>query len=185
MSRIKPVFKPGDYPGNPDSQTRDDLSRLFGALFPDTPEPGFDKAHTGMAIAAQSPKFAVNLSNLTRCVALDLPWCERRDLMELAIQAVNLHFGCDFSFEARMPHAEATGIGMERLAALPLWRTSSLFDDEQRLVIEFANTAVTGDVPDELLARIKQRFGERGAVELTAVVGTFSLWAMLINVARP
>lgn len=185
MSRITPVFKPSDYPGTPDDQTGRDLAELFGTLFPDTTDPEIDKPHTGMAIAAQSPKFALNLSKLTSGVVLDLPWCERRDLMELAIQAVNLHFGCDFSFETRMSHAEATGIGMERLAALPLWRTSSLFDDEQRLVIEYANAVVTGDVPDELLSRTKQLFGERGTVELTAVIGTFSLWAMLINVARP
>ena len=109
----------------------------------------------------------------------------QRDLMELAIQAVNLHFKCEFSFETRMPYAASTGIGMERLAALPLWRTSALFDDEQRLVIEYANAVVTGDVPEELSQRAVAHFGERGTVEMTAVIGTFSLWAMLINSARP
>ena len=185
MSSIKPVFRPSDYPGEPDEQTRQDLGDLFEALFPGVAEPEIDGPHTGMAIAAHSPKFALNLSKLTGCVALSLPWCERRDLMELAIQAVNLHFKCEFSFETRMPYAASTGIGMERLAALPLWRTSALFDDEQRLVIEYANAVVTGDVPEELSQRAVAHFGERGTVEMTAVIGTFSLWAMLINSARP
>lgn len=185
MSRIKPVFRPSDYPGTPDDQTRQDLGELFDALFPGVEDPEIDGPHTGMAIAAHSPKFALNLSRLTGCVVLSLPWCERRDLMELVIQSVNLHFKCDFSFETRLPYAETTGIGKERIAALPLWRTSSLFDEEQRLVIEYANAVVTGEVSDELTSRAVARFGERGTIEMSAVIGTFSLWAMLINSARP
>ncbi|MCB2060182.1 MAG: hypothetical protein R3E09_08205 [Novosphingobium sp.] len=185
MAHIKPVFRPTDYPAEPDEQTGQDLAELFDTLFPGVAEPEIDRSHTGMAIAAHSPKFALNLSKLTGCVVLELPWCEKRDLLELAIQTVNLHFKCDFSFETRLPYAESTGIGMERLAALPMWRTSNLFDDEQRLVIEYANAVVTGDVPDELSSRAVARFGQRGAVEMSAVIGTFSLWAMLINSARP
>ncbi|MDG2005418.1 MAG: hypothetical protein P8J20_19010, partial [Novosphingobium sp.] len=96
-------------------------------------------------------------------------------------QAVNLHFKSSFSFETRLANAEATGIGMERLAALPYWRTSSLFDEEQRLVLEYVDAVVTGEVPDALFDTVKARYGEKGTVEFTALIGTFSLWAMLIN----
>ena len=108
-------------------------------------------------------------------------WTERRDLTELSVQAVNLYFKSAFSFETRMANAEASGIGMERLAALPYWRTSSLFDEEQRLVLEYVNAVVTGDVPDELFGKVRDCYGEKGTVEFTALIGTFSLWAMLIN----
>ena len=185
MSRVTPVYKPSDYPGNPDEQTRQDLAELFGFLFPGVAEPEIDGPHTGMAIAAQNPKLALNLARLTNVVALDLAWCQRRDLLELAIQAVNLHFKCDFSFAARIPRADASGLGIERLAALPYWRTSALFDEEQRLVAEYVEAVVSGDVPDALFARVVERWGEKGAVEFTAVIGTFSAWAMLINAARP
>ncbi|MCB2079824.1 MAG: hypothetical protein KDE55_19280 [Novosphingobium sp.] len=186
MSRITPVFRPTDYPGTPDDETRADVAALFEAAFAGADDPAFDKAHTGMAIAAQSPKFALKLSELTRCAALDMKWCSaHRDLMELAIQAVNQHFGCVFSFEARLPYAESTGIGMDRLAALPMWRDSSLFDEEQKLVLEYVNAVVTGKVPADVSERVIARYGERGAVEISALVGTFSLWAMLINTAAP
>jgi 4-carboxymuconolactone decarboxylase len=184
MSRITPVFKPSDYP-DPDEQTRQDLAELFEAIAPGVAQPEIDKPHTGMAIAAHNPKFALNLSRLTTHVALGLDWGQRKDLFELAVQAVNLHFKCDFSFATRMAKADASGLGMERLAALPYWRTSSLFDDEQRLVAEFVESTISGDVADELLVRAKARWGEKGVVELTAVIGTFSLWAMLINAGRP
>lgn len=186
MSRITPVFRPADYPGTPDERTRADLSALFEAMYPGNPDPVIDRGHTGTAVAAQSPGFALKLSQLARAVVLDMPWTQRRDLMELAIQTVNLHYGCDFSFEARLPGAAAEGgVGLDRIAALPYWRTSSLFDEEQRLVIEFTHATLSGTVPDELLDRAKARFGERGVVEMTGTVGTFALWAMVINVARP
>lgn len=185
MSRITPVYRPSDYPGTPDAATRADLAELFGFLAPGVAEPEIDKPHTGMAIAAHNPKFALNLARLTNHVALGLEWSGRKDLLELAVQAVNLHYKCDFSFAARMAKADASGLGMERLAALPFWRMSSLFDAEQRLLAEFVEAVVAGDVPDELLGRAKAQWGEKGVVECTAVIATFSAWAMLINVARP
>jgi 4-carboxymuconolactone decarboxylase len=185
MSRLTPVFKPSDYPGNPDEQTRQDLAELFAFLAPGAADPEIDKAHTGTAIAAHNPRFALNLAKLTGHVALGLGWSQRKDLFELAVQAVHLHFKCDFSFAARLPKADASGLGIDRLAALPYWRTSSLFDEEQRLVVEYVEAVIAGDVPDALLARVVGRWGETGAVEFTAVIGTFSAWAMLINVARP
>ncbi|MCX7865202.1 MAG: hypothetical protein N2423_09250, partial [Novosphingobium sp.] len=131
--------------------------------------------------AAHSPRFASNLARLTRSAVLEMPWCERRDLAELVIQAVNLHFRSSFSFEMRIAHADASGLGMSRLAALPCWRTSSLFDEEQRLVLDYVEAVLAGKVDDALFERVRSRYGEQGTVELTALVGTFSLWAMLIN----
>lgn len=181
MARITPVFRPGDYPGEPDQQTASELAALFAAAFPGVDDPAFDKGHTGNAIAAHSPAFAARLAAMTRTVVLDLPFGKRADLVELAIQAVNLHFGCDFTFEARLPLADAKGVGKEGIAALALWRTSSLFDDDQRLVIEYALATAKGRAPDDVADRVAARFGQRGLVELTAIIGTFTLWAMLVN----
>lgn len=185
MSRIKPVFRPSDYPGTPDEQTRADLAAFFDHVAPGAADPEIDKGHTGMAIAAHNPRFALNFARLTRSVVLDLGWSKRADLFELAVQAVNLHFKSDFSFASRLGKAESSGLGLERLAALPYWRTSSLFDEEQRLVVEYVEAVVSGDVPDDVFDRVVARWGESGAVEFTAVVSTFSAWAMLINAAKP
>ena len=181
MARVRPVFTPADCPGNADAATREGLAEFFEQLFPGNPDPRINEGHTGLALAAHSPRFAGSLSRLTRSAVLEMKWSERRDLAELAVQAVNLHFRSSFSFETRMANAEATGLGMDRLAALPYWRTSSLFDEEQRLVLEYVEAVVTGEVADALFERVRSRYGEQGTVELTALVGTFSLWAMLIN----
>jgi alkylhydroperoxidase family enzyme len=185
MSRVTAVHKPSDYPGAPDDKTREDLAALFGHMFPGVEDPEIDRAHSGVAIAALNPGLALHLSKLSGYAALQLGWTQRADLRELAIQTVNLHFESDYSAQSRYRAWEAAGLRLEQLAALPFWKTTPLFDDEQRLVIEYALAVVTGDVPEELFARVVARYGEKGAVECTAVVGIWSMWAMLINATRP
>lgn len=70
-------------------------------------------------------------------------------------------------------------------ALIPLWENASVFDEEQRLVIEYANAVVACDVPDVLFARVVERYGEKGAVELTSLIGFWSCWAMLLSAIRP
>jgi alkylhydroperoxidase family enzyme len=74
---------------------------------------------------------------------------------------------------------------MELLAAIPYWRTTSLFNTEQRLVIEYTNAVVAGDVPAELFARVVAQYGEKGAVEFTTAIAWWSFWAMFLNATRP
>lgn len=185
MSRVTAVHKPGDYPGNPDEPTRAALAELFGHMFPGVENPEIDRAHSGVAIAALNPGLALHLSKLSGFAALQLGWSQRTDLRELAIQTVNLHFKSDYSARSRHRAWQAAGLSMEQLAALPYWQTTGLFDDEQRLVIEYALAVVSGDVPEALFARIAARYGEKGAVECTAVIGIWSMWAMLINAVQP
>ena len=185
MARVTLVNKPGDYPGSPDDTTRRELAELFAYLCPQMPDPEIDKAHAGIAIAAHNPRLALHLAKLGALIAGELPWCQRRDLRELAIQTLNVHFKCEYSFQSRAPTAAAAGIGIELQNALPLWKNSALFNDEQRLVIEYTNAVVTGQVPDDLFCQVVGTYGEKGAVELTTVVAFWSFWAMFLNATRP
>ncbi len=182
MDRVTPVFSPDDFPGDVDEGVRKDLGALFQYLFPEG-EKG--EPHAGYAILAQSPALALGVARCADAVIYDTPWTQRSDLREIAIQTLNLHFQCDFSFHAHLPIAQRWGIGAEQQAAIPYWRTSPLFDDEQRLVIEYTFAVVSGPVPEELFQRVKDAFGERGAVECTVAIGWWSLWAMLLNATQP
>jgi alkylhydroperoxidase family enzyme len=181
MSRVKLIFKPGDYP-DPDEATRNDLMELFEHLSPGEPK---SEPHAGYALLAQSPRLALGIARLGDYVVRDMPWSQRRDLRELAVQALNLHFKCDFSFHAHLTYAQVSGISLEQQAAIPYWRTSHLFDDEQRLVIEYSFAVAAGDVPEELFARVVRKYGERGTVEFTSVVAWWAFWAMILNAVRP
>lgn len=64
------------------------------------------------------------------------------------------------------------GISDEKLLALLDWEASPLFDETERLVLEYADaiTITDRDVSDELFARVRARFDEDAIVELTEVV---------------
>jgi alkylhydroperoxidase family enzyme len=181
VTRVAGVYKQSDYPGAPDEAVRQDLAALFNYLFPEAPESRIDRSHAGLAVAALNPNLAMTLAKVTRFIAGELPWCDRLDLRELAIQAVNLHFRCDYSYAARIPAAEAAGIGAALLRALPAWKTSALFDDERRLVVEYATAVAAGEVSDELFVRVVNAFGEKGAVEFTALAAFWSFWALFLK----
>jgi alkylhydroperoxidase family enzyme len=185
VTRVTAVYKPSDYPGTPDEATGRELAELFQYLFPQVAEPQIDQRHAGLAIAAQNPKLALHLAKLSGFIAGELPWCHRRDLRELAIQTLNIYFKSDYSLNARVPNAVAAGIGADLQAALPSWRTSQLFNDEQRLIIEYTEAVVRGAVPAELFARVVANFGEKGAIECTTLVAFWSFWAMFLNATHP
>jgi alkylhydroperoxidase family enzyme len=66
----------------------------------------------------------------------------------------------------------ALGIPEEKLLALPEWEASPLFDDTERLVLEYADSMTISDrdVSDELFARLRAHFDDDAIVELTEIV---------------
>jgi alkylhydroperoxidase family enzyme len=181
MMRVHGVFKPENYPHPIDAVTKHELSELFAYLFPDGQHAEIDHAHIGVAIAAHNPRLALMLTQLSRFMALELPWCQRVDLRELAIQTVNVHFRSEYSFKTRGKTAIACGISLEQQNAIVDWRQTNLFTPEQQLVIEYANAVVRGKVEDQLFARVTDAFGEKGVVEMTSVISFWSFWAMFLN----
>ena len=66
----------------------------------------------------------------------------------------------------------ALGISEAKLLALLDWESSSLFDDTERLVLEYADRmTISGrDVSDELFARLRAHFDDDAIVELTEII---------------
>jgi alkylhydroperoxidase family enzyme len=185
VARITGVFKPADYPGNPDEATKKDLAELFAYVLPGQANPEFGDMLAGYAMMAQNPRLLMHVVKFHDYIVREMPWAQRRDLRELAIQAVNLHYKCDFCFQAHLSVADAVGIGADLQAAIPYWRTTTLFNDEQRLVVEYTLAVVAGDVPDELFAKVVAHFGEKETVEFTVAVTHWALWAMVLNAFKP
>ena len=72
-------------------------------------------------------------------------------------------------------------IGSEQIAALYEYRTSELFDDKERVAIDFAMAAasVPNAVTDKLYASLAAHWTEEEIVELLGVVcmfGVFNRW---------
>lgn len=185
MARVHLIATPADIPADSGEDSRAATLAMFETLFPGADQPGFDANHAGMAIAAHNPALALALARVSGVVAGQLGWCQRRDLRELAIQTLNLHFGGGYAYESRLPYCTAAGVTAQMLADLSDWQHSPSFDVEQRLTIEYTRAVVATAVSDELFDRVKAVFGEKGAVECTALIGLWSMWAMLLGATRP
>jgi AhpD family alkylhydroperoxidase len=106
-------------------------------------------------------------------------------LKELAVLKTAQLTGCEWCLDFGSAVVRAKGITDEELRALLDYRNSDLFSEEDKLVLDYADamTRTPVEVPDELFARLRERFDEAQLVELTSIIalenyrGRFN-WAM-------
>lgn len=107
-------------------------------------------------------------------------------LNELAILVTARRWNSDLEWGIHAGDAERAGLPQAYMQAIrdgdsPDFGT----DDAAREVYEFARQLLqTGNVADAAYDAILARWGELGAVELTAVIGYYSMVAMTLNVHR-
>jgi alkylhydroperoxidase family enzyme len=64
------------------------------------------------------------------------------------------------------------GVAAEKFQALGEYATSPLFNEEERLALEYADCiTITGrEVSDEMFVRLRQSYDDDALVELTAII---------------
>jgi AhpD family alkylhydroperoxidase len=99
-------------------------------------------------------------------------------LRELAMLRSAQLTQCEWCLDFGSKLAQEVGIPEEDLRELSLWRTSSRFDEKDRLVLEYAEgmTRTPVEVPDELFARLREHFDERQIVNLTMAIALENLY---------
>ena len=92
-----------------------------------------------------------------------------RSLVTVRVSQINW---CAFCVDLNSATLLKRGVPKAKVEALQDWRHSNLFDDEERLALEYAEamTRSEADVDDDLMARLKERFGDDAIVELTALI---------------
>lgn len=95
-----------------------------------------------------------------------------RQLEELAATRAATLTGCEFCIDFASTVVTGIGVAPEKLRALSSWRESDLYDEDERLVLEYAEgmSQTPAAVSAELFARLGERFGEAAIVELTASI---------------
>jgi alkylhydroperoxidase family enzyme len=90
----------------------------------------------------------------------------------LAIQSASTQIGCSWCVDYGYFEGMHDGIDSEKVRAASRWRECTLFDQRERLVLEYAEAATESParVPDELAARLHAHFDEAEIVELAAWV---------------
>lgn len=104
---------------------------------------------------------------------------------ELATLQVAAHHRSDFEWYAHAPIAAAAGLPAALLEAVRTGGSVEPDDRAERIAaVVVAQLLTAGDVDDDAWASAVRHLGEAGAVELTTLVGYYSLLAMQMRVLR-
>jgi 4-carboxymuconolactone decarboxylase len=79
---------------------------------------------------------------------------------------------CEYCIDIGSRIAQLAGVSEAQLLALPHYRDSDLFDELEKLVLDYAVgvSSTPVDVPNELFERLQAHFDEAQLVELTNVI---------------
>ena len=94
--------------------------------------------------------------------------------------------GSQFVFSQHCKSLREAGVSEARIAAIPTWQTSDLFDARERLVLAYADRLVVhrGRVPDALFAELKAAFSDEEILELTYITCMYDMHAVMSKALR-
>jgi 4-carboxymuconolactone decarboxylase len=106
-------------------------------------------------------------------------------LKELAIIMTGRYWTAQYEWYAHKRYALTAGVSQSTIDAIAQGRRPPSMTADETIVYNFCTEVLdTKQVTDPTFAAAKQRLGERGVVDLMAVVGYYHLVSMLLNVDR-
>ncbi|MBR0668644.1 carboxymuconolactone decarboxylase family protein [Roseomonas hellenica] len=106
-------------------------------------------------------------------------------LIELAIIVVGRRWTSQVEFHVHGAAAINAGLDRAVVEAIRQGAPPPLGPGQEREVYEFARQAqMNGQVDDAVYAAVLARWGERGTVELTAVIGFYTMVSIALNLHR-
>ena len=122
-------------------------------------EPVRAQAHHGGVLVASG---ALEMAVAQTWKSLD------RHLRWLALQATSAAVGCAWCIDFGYYEGIQQGVDPRKVHDVPRWRDSDVYDDRERLVLEFAEAvnATPAQVDDDLTARLREHFSDKEIVEL-------------------
>jgi len=106
-------------------------------------------------------------------------------LNEMAIIIVGRHWTSHYEWYAHRTAAAQAGLNESIIQAIAQGRRPASMDLDETIIYNFATELLnTKQVGDANFKAVKDRFGERGVVDLIGVMGYYQLVSMLLNVDR-
>ena len=106
-------------------------------------------------------------------------------LNEMAIIIVGRHWTSHYEWYAHRTAAAQAGLNESIIQAIAQGRRPASMDSDETIIYNFATELLnTKQVGDANFKAVKDRFGERGVVDLIGVMGYYQLVSMLLNVDR-
>jgi alkylhydroperoxidase family enzyme len=123
-------------------------------------------------VTGHAPKFSRAASAMAFTIRFDA--VTPRQLLELTIMRTAQIVGSKYEINQHTPLIKMCGYSDAQIAALPTWRTSTLFNDKERAVLGYVEQmAHGGDVDDPTFAALEKFFIPQEIVELTYTVGSY------------
>jgi len=128
---------------------------------------GADKVPEPVAVNAHHPLLMNGYGGLELAFQRSKKAPERLKL--LAEMKAAAMVGCEWCLDFGSYLSRTGGVTEQQLRDLPRFRESDAFDDDEKLVIEYAEgiSKTPAEVSEELFERMKARFDEAQIVELT------------------
>lgn len=105
---------------------------------------------------------------------------------ELAVMRIAILNGVDYILRAHgAAYAVKEGLTQAQVDALADWRSSPLFNDQQRAVLAYVDAMTRDiDVPDAIFAKLREHYSERQVVELTMLIGAYNMHTRVLKALR-
>ncbi len=129
-----------------------------------------------------SPELASRAQKLGEFLRFGTVFDER--LSELAILVTARHTNCHYVWFNHVGRALEAGLPADVTEAIRRRRPPHFEREDEAAVYAFVGEAVNFKVGDTTLDRIKQLFGERGAIELGSIVGHYLHGAVTLAIAE-
>jgi len=107
-------------------------------------------------------------------------------LRELAQARVGWARASQFVFSQHCRSLRGLGVPEERIAAVPSWQVSPLYDDEERAVLAYTDALVYdgGRVADGVFAALRQHLTDEQVLELTYITAMYDMHAVMSRALR-
>jgi len=103
----------------------------------------------------------------------------------MAICMAGRKWTAQYEFYAHRRLALEAGLDAAILDAIAAGTRPAKLSNDEAIVYDFSTELLgTGQVSDASYARVKDRFGERGVMDLVGAIGYYSLVSMVLNVDR-
>jgi 4-carboxymuconolactone decarboxylase len=106
-------------------------------------------------------------------------------LRELAIIVTARHWTAQFEWNAHRNAAAQAGLSADIITAIANRKRPTAMQPDEEAVYNFANELLeTKQVSDATFKNVKDRFGEKGVVDIIGIMGWYQMVSMLLNVDR-
>jgi len=128
----------------------------------------------------RSPGLADHAHRLGAHVRFGTGYSQR--LTEIAILVTARYWTAQFEWSAHVRLAERAGVPSEIIDAISERRRPHFTDKDDELVYDFCDTFYRNHaVDDATYARLRERFGEKGVVDLAGLIGYYSFVSITLN----